>query len=556
MLAMVLVTLTLLSACVVFASAESFTPSEESVIYFEVPTDWANFQKVYCHILDSETQTSLANWQSKKELCTQVEGNLYSYDISKAGILTEGKTYEVIFHLDIGARTYETTFSTECFSDTLYCNDTVYENPYDSSKVLRGAFWKNQDSAVYGPAFRLTSLCNTIGTAIPKEHTKEDVLEFFIFNILSVAQRDSRKDDQEIIDDAMHALGLSPSQVRNVLTEASKGDCDFSVKWNGTYYGNTPANVPIEPDSEPLLYFEVPAAWQDYKYIYCHIWDWESSVPLLSWQSRKSRCTQVEENFYSYDISSVATLEKGKLYGVIFSDDTGRQTYDVMFSTDCFCDTLYWDGTVYEDVFGGDQDAYVSYWRDQDKLYYGPAFVKDSFGYVYGTAIPFDTTKEEVVGDILQNSWWSSQGFPYRSDQEILDDIMKALDLSKEDMERILLETPGYSPVIWNGKQYTGRPIWDVPSETPDESPSEPPMATPDEGAEEVLYGDANSDGDVNIKDATYIQKYCAGMVTELNRTASDVNVDGSVNIKDVTVIQKYLIDMYVGLPVISWSLA
>ncbi len=54
---------------------------------------------------------------------------------------------------------------------------------------------------------------------------------------------------------------------------------------------------------------------------------------------------------------------------------------------------------------------------------------------------------------------------------------------------------------------------------------------------------DANCDGDINIKDATYIQKSLAKMVdpSTLSTTVSDVNGDGSVTIKDATAIQKQL---------------
>lgn len=54
---------------------------------------------------------------------------------------------------------------------------------------------------------------------------------------------------------------------------------------------------------------------------------------------------------------------------------------------------------------------------------------------------------------------------------------------------------------------------------------------------------DANTDGSVNIKDATYIQKNLAEVVeaSELSETVSDVNGDSKVTIKDATAIQKQL---------------
>ena len=55
------------------------------------------------------------------------------------------------------------------------------------------------------------------------------------------------------------------------------------------------------------------------------------------------------------------------------------------------------------------------------------------------------------------------------------------------------------------------------------------------------LTGDLNSDGAVNISDATILQRYLAEFI-ELDDgllTLADVNLDGDVNVKDVTEIQR-----------------
>ena len=63
------------------------------------------------------------------------------------------------------------------------------------------------------------------------------------------------------------------------------------------------------------------------------------------------------------------------------------------------------------------------------------------------------------------------------------------------------------------------------------------------DSSKEVLAGDANLDGVVNIQDATMIQKYCTRIVkfNSLQLKASDIDKDGKVCIKDVTKIQKNL---------------
>ena len=70
----------------------------------------------------------------------------------------------------------------------------------------------------------------------------------------------------------------------------------------------------------------------------------------------------------------------------------------------------------------------------------------------------------------------------------------------------------------------------------------------------EYLYGDADLDGKVTIKDATLIQKYSADIAgAELEGTAftqANVSGDAAVNVRDATYIQKYVADLLDVFPV------
>lgn len=57
------------------------------------------------------------------------------------------------------------------------------------------------------------------------------------------------------------------------------------------------------------------------------------------------------------------------------------------------------------------------------------------------------------------------------------------------------------------------------------------------------FIGDSNEDGEVNVKDATAIQKHVASLtnLTEMGALLADVNADGKVNVKDATAVQKYV---------------
>lgn len=66
------------------------------------------------------------------------------------------------------------------------------------------------------------------------------------------------------------------------------------------------------------------------------------------------------------------------------------------------------------------------------------------------------------------------------------------------------------------------------------------------------ILGDVNSDGKVNVKDATMIQKAAAKIIalTDAENMRADVNGDGKVNVKDATAIQKYAAKIETGFPV------
>ena len=75
------------------------------------------------------------------------------------------------------------------------------------------------------------------------------------------------------------------------------------------------------------------------------------------------------------------------------------------------------------------------------------------------------------------------------------------------------------------------------PSET---EPSETKPSTP----VVLLYGDANGDGEINMKDVLTLRKKLAGMEVEINMTLADANGDDEINMKDVLALRKYLAGM------------
>ena len=85
------------------------------------------------------------------------------------------------------------------------------------------------------------------------------------------------------------------------------------------------------------------------------------------------------------------------------------------------------------------------------------------------------------------------------------------------------------------------------PTEPTQESTESQPTAT---NPTAVVYGDANGDGAVNMKDVLIVRKYIAGIEVEIDMTASDVNIDGAVNMKDVLQLRKFLAGLITELGV------
>ena len=56
-----------------------------------------------------------------------------------------------------------------------------------------------------------------------------------------------------------------------------------------------------------------------------------------------------------------------------------------------------------------------------------------------------------------------------------------------------------------------------------------------------ILIGDVNGDGNVDVADATVLQKYINKEAISINIEVADTNGDGNINIQDATQIQKYI---------------
>ena len=57
----------------------------------------------------------------------------------------------------------------------------------------------------------------------------------------------------------------------------------------------------------------------------------------------------------------------------------------------------------------------------------------------------------------------------------------------------------------------------------------------------DMLLGDVNDDGSIDLKDVTFMRRALAGWDVTINEATADVNKDGSFDLKDVVVLRRYL---------------
>lgn len=108
-------------------------------------------------------------------------------------------------------------------------------------------------------------------------------------------------------------------------------------------------NPAYEEEYEDIFdcWFEIPPEWEDANEIYCYIWELgEGGLEITQWQSEESKMS-ISRSFNSASFPEyiLNRTSYGTVCGVIFSTDTGQQTYPAIFiypnGSYFFCDGTY-----------------------------------------------------------------------------------------------------------------------------------------------------------------------------------------------------------------------
>ncbi len=211
----------------------------------------------------------------------------------------------------------------------------------------------------------------------------------------------------------------------------------------------TPDQPTVTPTEDPVflenaLNFDATTTgWTDFTKVFCHIWDLEGNESFAAWHSKKEACTDTNnDGIWSYDLAANGfELEEGKLYAVIFSNEDGLMTYNLLLDSTVLGDTAYCDGTFYENPEDSSKTSLAAFWRNQDVTVLGPEKKITSIGNVVGICIPTTTTPQAMFEYFLVNQLANSRTYQDKDDQQILDDIARELALKEQDVERAIANT-------------------------------------------------------------------------------------------------------------------
>ena len=256
------------------------------------------------------------------------------------------------------------------------------------------------------------------------------------------------------------------------------------------------------------IYFDVDSAgWRNYKTIYCHIWRADGTGDWPSWQTRKEMCVNEDNGLYSYDVTKTGNAEEivasgsHNYYCVIFSANTGAQTYHIIMNGDCLGDTCYVTGNVLESPVDSNITCVEAAWRNHPEC--GTQKTITSTGRVIGTTLADGTTDVTLLADFLL-TYISDYGTADTERTDHTADLANELGVSYDDLLECVQEKLAASVESGDRTQEDADNIERTVVDILDKAYEIP----------EIAPYDINGDGRVDVQDVTALQIYIASQNT------------------------------------------
>lgn len=253
------------------------------------------------------------------------------------------------------------------------------------------------------------------------------------------------------------------------------------------------------------IYWECP--WKEAKAAYCHVFGSDGSW-LYDWQTADELMTNEGGNLWSYEIPA------GPYDLVIFSIDTGAQTYELVLTDENIGDTAITDTSVMiENPIDENKTAAKTSWKNGIN---GPHLAMTSSGEVVGEVLCPTESGANIVATFIE---WYLPVSPDFVTAEMLSNAMRKLNTTPAEVVEILESDP-YFDMLDEAKALLGY--------------------------SEGVLGDVTGDGEVTLIDAINIQKAALKMIEFTGQAVvnADMNADGDISVLDAIMAQKTALGM------------
>lgn len=236
------------------------------------------------------------------------------------------------------------------------------------------------------------------------------------------------------------AISVSAAEVDTDSAVAAEGSSEVGAEGSSEVGAEGSSEVGAEASSEVgagnEIYFDVKSSgWGNIKTIYCHIWKADGTgtsegEDWPAWQGKAEKCKyDASKGIATYDLSQTGhkfNKSDGKIYCVIFSANTGMQTYNAIMSGNCIGDTLYCTGNKLENPEDSAKTAIEASWRNNSDC--GAERKITSTGKVVGNAFPEGQT------DVTMMATYLIQYYEDPAKTDLTADLMKELNLTAEEV--------------------------------------------------------------------------------------------------------------------------
>lgn len=286
------------------------------------------------------------------------------------------------------------------------------------------------------------------------------------------------------------------------------------------------------------IYFDIDSTgWENYTTIYCHIWRADGTGEWTNWQTRKEICTKEDNGLYSYDVAKtgnadeIVQSENHKYYCVIFSADTGMQTYNTIMNGNCLGDTCYVTGNVFENPYDSSKICTEAAWKNHPEC--GPEKAITTTSKVIGSALPDGVTDADLLAEYLCVYFYEEV------DPQETGNLAKILNVKKND----LID----SVKVKINKQKADDYLNDDEAEKKLNTILDVINTAYKDISDSDEY-DINLDGKFDVQDVTYLQLGISGknQFTDTQKEIADYNNDGKIDVQDVTKAQMIISEVTV----------